>query len=95
MLQLNYWVIQQTTIFYLQAVNILLQLNSLFAQLVTLYKRLIYQNPNSCKRPFGININMTKNLWFIVNQNTAITLQVNRENQNAAITLQVNSETIR
>ena len=31
----------------------------------------------------------------MVNQNMAITLQVNSENQNAAITLQVNSETIR
>ena len=30
-----------------------------------------------------------------MNQNTAITLQVNSENQNAAITLQVNSKTIR
>ena len=38
------------------------------------------------------DINTTKNLWFIVNQNTAITLQVNSESQNTAITLQVNSE---
>ena len=63
--------------------------------MVSPYETLIYQNPNSFKRPFGIDINTTKNLWFIVNQNTAITLQVNSENQNAAITLQVNSETIR
>ena len=63
--------------------------------MVSPYDTLINQNPNSFKRLFGIDINTTKNLWFIVNQNTAITLQVNSENQNAAITLQVNSERIR
>ena len=35
---------------------------------------------NSFKRPFGIDVNTTKNLRFIVNQNTAIALQVNSEN---------------
>ena len=48
--------------YYIQVVNRHLQLNSLFAQLVTFYQRLIYQNPNSFKRPFGIDINTTKNL---------------------------------
>ena len=63
--------------------------------MVSLYETIIYQNLNSFKRPFDIDINTTKNLWFIVNQNTAITLQVYSEKQNTAITLQFNSETIR
>ena len=47
--------------------------------MVTPYKTLNYQNLKSFKRPFGIEKNTTKNLWFKVNQNTAITLQVNNE----------------